>query len=361
MLDAWLALLQALPPGGRFTLPAGEPIESFLNRPTAELVKRGLPRSVATNLKRPDASRLKQWRRWLAASTHHLVTLDSDHYPETLRALSGAPIALWLHGNDPAWLADPQVAVVGSRGPTAGGRANATRFSAELSRRGLTVTSGLAIGIDAASHEGALQQTGSTIAVLGSGIDTIYPRSNSRLARRILESGLLVSEYPPGTPPRRHQFPERNRIIAGLSAGALVIEATRRSGSLITAQLAAEYGREVFAVPGSIHNPLARGCHALIRDGAKLVEDIDHILVELAPQLVDRAQPEPPARQPLPSDPGQAKLLEHMAYEPITAAALAIRAGLTPGEVSSMLLHLEIRGDVEALPGARYSRLLKRI
>jgi DNA processing protein len=232
----------------------------------------------------------------------------------------------------------------------------------------LTITSGLATRIDGASHRGAVAALGGTIAVLGGGLDAIFPRVHAPLAAEIAARGLLVSEYAPGVEPQRLFFPQRNRIIAGLSLGTLVVEATRRSGSLITAGFAMDFGREVLAIPGSIHNPLARGCHHLIRQGAKLVEEAADILVELAPQLradgIALASPEPSATAadatPLKTDPSYQNLLNALDFSPTPVADLSARANLTTAEVSSMLLMLELEGLVEALPGGRYSRLGKK-
>src|SRR5690606_23579825 len=234
-----------------------------------------------------------------------------------------------------------------------------------FSARGLTITSGLAVGIDGASHRGALQGAGSTIAVLGTGIDIVYPTAHKALAAEIVERGLVVSEYPPGIRGRKANFPERNRVIAGLAAGTLVVEATTQSGSLGTARAANEAGREVFAIPGSIHNPLARGCHKLIREGAKLVQEAADILEELGPllsltpeQIAAAKEPDaPPARI---DDPAYENVLEALAYEPTPFATLLECCGLTAAELSSMLLVLELEGFVEALPGGRYARLAKR-
>jgi DNA processing protein len=248
-----------------------------------------------------------------------------------------------------------------------------------MAERGLTITSGLAAGIDEAGHRGAVATVGGTVAVLGCGIDVVFPRSNARLALDIAARGVLVSEYPPGVPPNPWQFPARNRIIAGLSLGVLVVEAGGRSGALITAKAALESGREVFAIPGSIHNPLSRGCHRLIRQGAKLVEEAADVLVELQPllELELEAPPGavgPPGRadgdssvppgaaegSPAGRDPAYARLLEALEYEPAGMAELASRSGLTTAELSSMLLILELEGFVEALPGGRYCRLPAR-
>jgi len=255
--------------------------------------------------------------------------------------------------------------MVGSRNPTSGGAQNATQFAKHLASCGLGICSGMATGIDTASHVGALQAGGFTIAVVATGLDRVYPAGNRELAHKIACEGLLVSEFPPGTGPNAKHFPSRNRIISGLSVGTLVVEAALRSGSLITARLAAEQGREVFALPGSIHNPLARGCHGLIRQGVKLVETADHILEELSPLLAEYQESveidaagdgkqhtdEPPAL-----DDTYLSMLDQIGYDPLTIDELIHKSGLTPEAVSSMLLILELQGYVESLPGNRTRR-----
>jgi DNA processing protein len=256
--------------------------------------------------------------------------------------------------------------MVGSRNPTHNGLETAKRFARYFSDQGLTITSGMATGIDTACHRGALVGTARTIAVLGSGPDVIFPQSNDLLAQSIIAEGLLISEYPPGTPARSIHFPQRNRIIAGLSVGTMVVEAAHRSGSLITARLAGEYGREIFAIPGSIHSPLAKGCHRLIKDGAKLVENAADVLVELSSLLQFVATNDIPeerektAPHSLTEQPGYSELLDAMDFSPSAIGNISARAGLTTAEVSSMLLLLELEGFVEALPGGLYSRLPKR-
>ncbi len=239
-------------------------------------------------LRAPDAAALRAARDWLRSEHHHLIGWNSADYPPLLRAAVNPPLALFVAG-EPTLLWHPAVAVVGSRRPTSGGRDNAREFAHALTQEGLLVASGLAAGIDAAAHETALAVDGGrTVAVLGTGPDIAYPRDNAQLHAHIEACGALVSEFAPGTPPRTEHFPSRNRILAGLALGTLVIEAAERSGALITARLAAESGREVFAVPGSIRNPLARGCHKLIRDGATLVERAGEIASALAPMAVPR-------------------------------------------------------------------------
>ena len=271
---------------------------------------------------------------------------------------------------DPDALWQPQVAVIGSRNPTAGGRDNARDFAGELTLRGMTVTSGMAAGIDSVAHEAALDAGGLTVAVTGTGLDIVYPASGRALADRIRGQGALVSELPPGTPARRAHFPSRNRIISGLSLGVLVIEAGLRSGTLITARLAAGQGRDVFALPGSIHNPLAKGCHRLIRDGARLVESVDEILQELAPlagQLASRLQGElaassAPSLEMRAADPQfeldseYRRLWSCLGYDPTPVDSIVEQSGLTARAVSAMLLMLELRGMVEAHPGGAFSR-----
>ena len=250
--------------------------------------------------------------------------------------------------------------MVGSRHATRGGLDNARRFSRFLAQAGLCITSGLAKGVDAAAHQGALQG-GTSIAVLGTGLDRVYPACNRDLAHELAEKGLLVSEFPPGTPPLRHNFPRRNRLIAALSLGTLVVEAALKSGSLITARLSAELGRDVFAIPGSIHNPLARGCHALIRDGAKLVESGDHIAEELASLLhgSGAVDIEPMAEMTLERDmdADHATLLECMGFDPVSVDQLVQRSPFSAAEISSMLLLLELQGHVSSETGGRFARL----
>lgn len=302
----------------------------------------------------------ESWQRWLDEPDHYLIHRGAPLYPAALAEIPDAPQALWGLGREPGLLHSPQLAVVGSRCPTLNGRSIAESFSRELSTAGITVTSGLARGIDAASHAGALGGIGGTVAVLGNGIDAVYPASNRKLATQIAAAGFIVSEYPPGTPVRAGQFPRRNRIIAGLALGTLVIEATRRSGSLITARLATEYGREVLAVPGSIHNALSKGCHKLLRSGAILVENIDDILIEIAPQLRAATTDSGVAAATAEAPPLPDVLAKCLDFAPVEFDSLLKATGLTAAELSSMLLQLEIQGKIEALPGGRFCRLAKR-
>jgi DNA processing protein len=262
---------------------------------------------------------------------------------------------------DPEVLHLPALAIVGSRNPTSAGGRNAFEFARHLGEAGFCIVSGLAQGIDAQAHRGALAAGTATIAFLGHGIDRVYPARNHELAHEITSQGAIVSEFPIGTHPHRSLFPQRNRLISGLSLGTLVVEAARRSGSLITARLAAEQGREVFAIPGSIHNPLSRGCHKLIRQGAKLVETADDIVTELGPLaghvLQNTLESKESESLPVAVDEEYADLLKFLGHDPSSADELVDRSGLTIDQVSSMLLILELEGKIEKLSGGRYSIL----
>ena len=304
---------------------------------------------AAQELARPiDPERHRATLDWLASDGNHFIPLTDPRYPESLRALPGSPPWLYVKG-DPAWLARPALAIVGSRNATPQGRRDAEAFARTLAEAGLTIVSGMAEGIDAAAHEGGLAGGGS-VAVVGTGLDRVYPAKNRDLAHRIATGGALVSEFSLGTPPRPGHFPRRNRIISGLSLGVLVVEAALDSGSLITARLAGEQGREVFALPGSIHTPLSKGCHRLIKEGAKLVESAADILEEL------RWQWTPPGPGPT-ADPAAEGLLLHLGAEPMSMDLLAARTGLTVENLSAMLLALELEGRVAMLPGGLYQRL----
>jgi DNA processing protein len=319
----------------------------------------GVPLSPAARafLIAPDERAVAADLAWLDASGTALVLWGDPAYPPLLAHTVGAPAALYVQGSVPL-LSSPQLAMVGSRNPTPGGRTTAREFAAWFARGGITITSGLAVGIDAASHEGALRGGGSTIAVCATGLDRVYPAANRALAARIRAHGALLSEFPPGTAPLPGNFPQRNRIIAGLARGTLVVEAARRSGSLITARFALEAGRELFAIPGSIHSPLSRGCHQLIKEGAKLVEEADDVLSEpefsFSKERLSGRLEAVAARPEL--DKEYEMLLDALGFEPATIDALVARTGLPSESIASMLLILELDGRVAALPGGRYGR-----
>lgn len=290
---------------------------------------------------------------WLNGATEaprQVITLGDPLYPPALLETADPPLLLYAQG-EVQRLSAPSVAIVGSRNPSPQGLENARSFAAALSQSGLTVVSGLALGIDGAAHEGALQGGGSTIAVIGTGLDRVYPKHHLELAHRIVHQGVLLSEYSLGTPPLAQNFPLRNRIIAGLAQGTLVVEAALRSGSLITARLASEAGRDVFAIPGSIHSPQARGCHWLIKQGAKLVDSAQDILEEL------RIAPAPTAEKGEPAPRLGDPLLDALGFEPSSLEALSARTGWPAAELNSRLLELELEGLVARLPGQLFQRI----
>jgi DNA processing protein len=298
----------------------------------------------------PPLEGLKRTAQWLAQSGNGIVTLADPGYPKTLLEISDPPPLLYVKGNA-GLLNAPSLAIVGSRNATPQGIATAESFARTLSEAGLTIVSGLALGIDAAAHRGALCGQGSSIAVVGTGLDVVYPARNRALAHELAAQGALVSEFPLGMGPLAHNFPRRNRLISALTRGCLVVEAAAESGSLITARLANEQGREVFAVPGSIHSPLSKGCHKLIRDGAKLVERAEDVLEEL--RMVSATPAKPVAEQ---GDHGH-PLLEHLGFDACDIDTLTARSGLTSDVVSALLTQLEIEGRIAAMPGGKYQRL----
>ncbi len=306
------------------------------------------PKLIDALLAGPDAAWLDRTEAWLAQPGQSLLTLADPDYPQFLREIADPPVLLYCKGRREL-LGQPAISIVGSRNATPQGLRDAEAFAEALSDAGLTIVSGLALGIDAAAHRGGLRGAGSSIAVVGTGLDRIYPARNQALAHELAESGLIVSEFPLGTRPLPGHFPRRNRIISGLSRGVLVVEAAPDSGSLITARVAAEQGREVFAIPGSIHSPLARGCHALIKQGAKLVESAQDVLEEMAWRVTTPPAPQHQAA----SDP----VLDAMDPSPMTLDTLAERSGLTLDALSAKLLMLELEGQVAQLPGGRYQRL----
>nr|VFJ91637.1 MAG: DNA protecting protein DprA [Candidatus Kentron sp. H]VFJ92701.1 MAG: DNA protecting protein DprA [Candidatus Kentron sp. H]VFJ99512.1 MAG: DNA protecting protein DprA [Candidatus Kentron sp. H] len=334
----------------------------FFQAAPDQLAGMGLHQETRQYLRARDWSHIAADLAWLEQPDHHLLTLADPGYPARLLQIPDPPPVLFVRG-DPDALGHPQIAIVGSRNPTPTGRETAFAFAKALAGMGFVITSGLAIGIDGAAHRGAMAAGGRTIAVVGTGLDRVYPARHRALGLEIVQNSACVSEFPVGAPPMPGNFPRRNRIISGLGLGTLVVEATTRSGSLITARLAAEQGREVFAIPGSIHNPLARGCHMLLRQGAKLVESADDILEEIGPQDAIHPPSETDAAEPhADPTPGPAldaeytRLLDSLGFEPTPVDVLCERTGLAVQVVSSMLLTLELHGHVSSAPGRGYAR-----
>jgi DNA processing protein len=358
-LASWLQL--TLTPGfgaatirrllAQFGLP-----ENVLAARRAELAKVAGAQAVQALDSEPVAQAVDRALAWLALPGRAIVTLADAAYPRLLLEIADPPPLLYCHGRTEL-LNRPALAVVGSRNASAQGASNAEQFARAFGAAGLTIVSGLAQGIDAAAHRGGLAAEASTIAVLGTGVDNPYPPANGELAAQIAERGLLVSEFALGTKALAHNFPRRNRLISGLTQGCLVIEAALQSGSLITARSAAEQGREVFAVPGSIHSPLSKGCHALIKSGAKLAESAEDVLCELAAfrRTGFASTQSRPGRSEAPAAAGP--LLECMGFDPVDVDSLCARAGLPAERVSAELLRLELAGRIAVLPGGLYQRL----
>jgi len=348
---AWAALaLRNLPPSSVAALlrAFGEPraVLAATRAKLANVVADAIAARVATPVP-PEL--LARTHAWLDEPGHDLVAWDDAHYPQALLALGHAPCALYYVGR-PELLNHAALAIVGSRSATAQGKDNARTFARALSDAGLTIVSGLALGIDGAAHEGALEGASATLAVVGTGLDRVYPATHRALAHAIAARGGLVSEFPPGTPPRDMNFPRRNRLISGLSKGVLVVEAALRSGSLITARYAGEQGRDVFAIPGSIHSPLSKGCHKLIREGAKLVETAQDILEELGLAAVPALQTQPEAPM------SDSALVAALGDDPVDVDTLIARSGLAADEVVAELTELELADQVTTLPGGRWQR-----
>lgn len=349
----------------------------------SEMIQAGLKSDTIQNLRAVPPEATAADLEWLHRAQHrHILVPEDPRYPKLLRDVKAAPPILFVAGH-PELLNEPQLAIVGSRTPTHYGKDNAQAFAHYLAKHGISITSGLALGIDASSHQGALDAGGHTIAVIATGLDIMYPAKNRSLAEQIVDQGAIVSEFPIGVKPQAQNFPRRNRIISGLSLGTLVVEAALQSGSLVTAQHAIEQGREVFAIPGSIHSPLAHGCHRLIRQGAKLVETAADILEELAPQLQAylginfNLEETPPTKTVKPLsflkevttqanteerlepalDAEEQQILATIGLEPIPVDQIVIQTGLTTDVVSSMLLMLELQGYIAACGGGRYKRL----
>ena len=363
-LESWLRLLHTEGVGAataRKLLSAFGLPQQIFDAGYAALL-RVVPEQLAQALSSPPGAdfseQLRRTLDWVARDGNAIITLADEHYPRALLDSGDPPVLLYCKGNT-GLLANRAVAMVGSRNASVQGARDASEFARTFAQAGYTVVSGLALGIDTAAHEGALGVVdgGSTIAVIGTGADLVYPARNRALAHRIAESGLILSEYPLGTPAVAANFPRRNRIISGLSQGVMVVEAAARSGSLITARLALEQGREVFAIPGSIHSPLSKGCHALIREGAKLVESAEDVMEDLRPSQAGRMRPLRVNAPAEPLDDALARLLEVMGYGPVDFNTLVDRSSLDAATLSTQLLALELKGLVEALPGARVQRL----
>ncbi|SAI67332.1 Smf protein [Bordetella ansorpii] len=382
-LSAWLrlSLEPGVGPATAYTLLAALGLPEQIYDHGAATLARHVPQNLAIQLAgSPSDEVLAQIERtlqWVAEPGRHILTLSDPAYPQQLLNIADPPVLLYVTG-DPTRLTGPSLAVVGARSATPGGEDNARAFARHLAGHGWCVISGLAQGIDAAAHEGALlagEAGAGTVAVMGTGIDRVYPASHRDLAHRIAAHGALVSELPLGTPALKHHFPQRNRLVAGLARGVLVVEAAKQSGSLITARLAAEGGREVFAIPGSIHSPLSRGCHALIRQGAKLVETAQDITDELGSTGIAPADPPrgrksrrqpasaamaPPA-EPAANDPAgdhdEPPLLRALSFDPLHPDTLQARTGLDTSTLQAQLLELELAGHVARIDGGRFQRL----
>lgn len=319
--------------------------------------------SIATQISLGiDEAALHASIHWLSQANNHLITLADSTYPQALLQISDPPPFIYAKGN-PALLNQPSIAIVGSRNASVQGENNAEAFAQGLCAYGLCIISGLALGIDGAAHRGALKANGATIAVVGTGLDIVYPAKHRDLAHQIAERGLIISEYPLGTASMPQNFPRRNRLISGLSLGCLVVEANLQSGSQITARLAAEQGREVFAIPGSIHSPMSKGCHQLIKQGAKLVDCLQDIVEDLHLNLnlglSTAAENSSVNKQPAVTDSATLNpLLELMGYDAISLESLVRLSHLTVSEVSSMLMLLELEGSIASLAGGQYQKIV---
>ncbi len=371
----WLTIVNAPSIGGASLIGLIESmggVAAVVAASLRDLTRHGVPSKTAAAITNPDQAAIEAGEQWLSMPGHHLLCWDSEDYPALLRRIDGPPAALFVDG-DPTCLWQPQIAVIGSRNPTAGGLDHARDFSTTLARQGMTITSGLASGIDSAAHTAALDAGAMTIAVNGTGLDIVYPASSRELAERIRAQGAMISELPLGSPPRRQHFPSRNRIISGLSLAVLVVEAGLNSGSLITARKAAEQGRDVFALPGSLHNPMAKGCHRLIREGARLVETTADILQELGPVAAELqmeirqrlAQSEQPVKavkrvpddvHRLLEDSDYSAIWQVLGFDPKPVDTIIEQSGLSAREVSSMLLMMELKGMVKKQDNGRFFR-----
>ncbi|HLP98151.1 MAG TPA: DNA-processing protein DprA [Sideroxyarcus sp.] len=349
-LASWLALSQISGLGNeglrRLLQTFGSP-EAILQASVSSLsqhVKPAVAKAIAAGV---DDSVLSTTAGWLDDPLNRILTVADAEYPQHLLNTADPPLLLYVKGRLDL-LNSPALAVVGSRNATAQGLRNAEAFARSASDAGLCIVSGMALGIDGAAHLGGLQGAGSSIAVVGTGLDKVYPAAHRELAHRLAQNGTIISEFPLGTPPLAANFPRRNRIISGLSIGCLVVEASLQSGSLITARMALEQNREVFAIPGSIHSPQSKGCHALIKQGAKLVESAQDILEELGHSTISAE-----SNKDAPAHP----LFAHLGFDPLDAESLSQHSGLTIAELSAILLQLELDGHIASLPGGLYQRI----
>ncbi len=353
--EAWATLaLKALPHRAIFALLQhfSDPI-AVLRATRAQLAK-VVPAAVVERIVAPIApERLAASIKWLDAPDHRLIAWDDPSYPRALLDIADPPLVLFHSGRHDL-LNKTSIAIVGSRNATPQGIENARELANALSKAGVTIVSGLAAGIDAAAHRGALEGEGSTVAVVGTGPDRVYPARNRELARTICERGTMISEYAPGTPALKENFPRRNRLLSGMCRGVVVVEATLSSGSLITARLAGEQGKDVFAIPGSIHSPFSKGPHELIRQGAKLVETAQHVLDELGLKIAVSALSD--SGKP-PREPTHARLLDAIAYDPVDVDTLIVRTHMPPNELQAALTALELDGRIASLPGGRWQRV----
>ena len=373
-LGPWLALFHvphlSLSVSHKLLECLGSP-EAILSSTSGELSRMAVNQqaidAIQSHQKNPDASAISEAVNadlsWLAQANNSILALPDPGYPSQLKQISLPPLVLYIIG-DPDVLQHTQIAVVGSRNPSVVGKDTARSFAKQLALAGISITSGLAIGIDGASHEGALAGGGQTVAVMATGADKCYPRLHVQLAEKIAHCGALISEFPLGTPPRPGHFPQRNRIISGLSLGVLVVEAAPKSGSLITARFALNQNREVFAIPGSIHNPMSKGCHALIRQGAKLVETIDDILEEINYMTPDNTTLTKPAEiTPLASvdlEPSVAQVFKLISYDVVSPDQLMANAELSAAELTAHLIQLELLDCIKAVDGGFVRNLSRK-
>jgi len=334
-------------------------IDAVFAAPESALVQCGLSQRAVAGILGPDWRAVESAQAWADAPGRRILTYIDEDYPALLRQISDPPILLYCEG-DARLLSRPGIAIVGSRSPTHAGSETAFAFAEQLARLGLGINSGMAMGIDGAAHRGCLAAKGHTIAVVGTGLDRVYPARHAELAQQIRQHGVIISEFPLGTPPLGRHFPLRNRIISGLSLGVLVVEAGVQSGSLITAHQALEQGREVFAIPGSIHSPNSKGCHHLLREGAKLVDSVSDILEELDMGTTLTPEVNMPAQLPITTELGTEyqALLATLDTTPASVEQLVERSGLTPDAVCSMLLILEMQNFVHITANGQYCRTL---